>query len=67
MEYSRVIQNWRSWKKGKEGQEDKLDKKEASRCRALVARANYLQTDRPDVSFATKELARGTAEPTKEE
>eukprot|EP00969_Alexandrium_andersonii_P096212 4248494-Alexandrium_andersonii.AAC.1 len=34
--------------------------KEATRYRALAARANYLAQDRPDVQYATKELRRGT-------
>ena len=36
-----------------------------SKYRALVARANYISPDRPDVSFAVKELAKSMAKPTR--
>ena len=42
-----------------------LDDKEASCYRALVARCNYLSPDRPDISYAVKELARHMSAPTK--
>jgi len=38
---------------------------EASRFRALAARANYLAADRPDIGFAVKELCRDMAAPTR--
>ena len=44
--------------------ESKLDPSQASRYRALAARANYLAQDRPDIQFATKELCREMSEPT---
>ena len=31
---------------------------------AVVARANYLAQDRPDIQFATKEICRSMAKPT---
>ena len=51
-------------KKGKKAEEkrDKLEGKAATKFRALVARANYLQMDRPDISYSTKELARNMSE-----
>ena len=33
-----------------------LDKQEATRFRAVAARANYLALDRPDIQYATKEI-----------
>ena len=36
--------------------EEELGPEEATRYRALVARANYLAADRPDTMFAVKEL-----------
>ena len=51
-------------KKEKTVSENKFDSNMASKYRAIVARANYLQTDRPDMSFATKEFASGMPEPT---
>ena len=39
--------------------------KDATSFRAVVARANYLALDRPDVAFATKELCRSFASPTR--
>ena len=38
---------------------------ETTRYRGLVARANYLAADRPDLMYATKELCRGMAGPTR--
>ena len=38
---------------------------ESTTFRQLAARANYLALDRPDVAFATKELCRAFAQPTK--
>ena len=38
---------------------------ETTRYRCLVARANYLAADRPDLKYATKELCRGMARPTR--
>ena len=37
---------------------------EATQYRALTARLNYLAMDRPDIQFATKEVARHMANPT---
>ena len=42
-----------------------LDPEEATAYRALAARANYLAQDRPDISFASKELCREFAVPNK--
>ena len=47
-----------------EENERKLEAGWASRYRALVARANYLAQDRPDIQFATKELCREMSDPT---
>ena len=38
--------------------------RDASMCRALVARANYLSQDRSDIQFAVKELSRTMSKPT---
>ena len=43
--------------------EEPLDEDQATRYRAFTARCNYLSPDRPDVSFAVKELARNMANP----
>ena len=52
---------------GKEQEEDpeELSGESATSFRALAARANFLAIDRPDISFAVKELCRGMARPTK--
>ena len=42
-----------------------LEPKEASLFRAIVARCNYLSPDRPDISYAVKELARQMSTPRK--
>ena len=44
--------------------EDKLAPIKATEYRAITARLNYLSPDRPDISFAVKELARSMSEPT---
>ena len=44
--------------------EEELDDTETTRYRAIVARANYLASDRPDIMYAVKELCRGMAKPT---
>ena len=36
---------------------------EATRFRAVAARANYLSADRPDVQYAVKEICRRMAKP----
>ena len=43
--------------------ETALNTEEASRYRALTARANYLAQDRPDIEFSVKEVARRMARP----
>ena len=42
-----------------------LDRERASQYRAIVARANYLSQDRSDIQYATKELSRAMANPTR--
>ena len=50
----------------KEGDnEEELRPEEATRYRGIVARANYLAADRPDIMYAVKELCRGMATPTR--
>jgi hypothetical protein len=44
--------------------EEELAAEEASKYRAIVARANFLAGDRPDIGYAVKELCRGMAKPT---
>lgn len=44
--------------------DDQLGEKEAARSRTLVATANYLSADWPDVAFAVKELCREMSKPT---
>ncbi len=41
-----------------------LEGQAASEFRALAARVNFLASDRPDISFAVKELCRGMSSPT---
>ena len=45
-------------------EEKDLDYVGATRYRSLVARANYLATDRPDLCFAVKELCKTMSKPT---
>ena len=49
--------------KAEDGCDPPLGTGEASRYRALAARANYLAQDRPDIQFAVKEIARRMATP----
>ena len=42
-----------------------LKGKEATRFRAVAARANYLSADRPDIQYAVKEVCRRMAKPVK--
>ena len=42
-----------------------VDPKEETHFRALPARANYLALDRMDLQYATKEVCRGMAAPTR--
>ena len=52
----------------KEGEnEEELDAEQATRYKGVVARANYLAADRPDLMYATKEVCRGVAKPTKQD
>ena len=44
--------------------EERLDERGSTRYRSLVARANYLATDRPDISFSVKEMCRTMSQPT---
>ena len=44
-----------------EENDDTLEKTEATRFRALAARASYLSQDRPDMMFASKEVCREMA------
>ena len=50
--------------KEEEGDEKALDPDTSTKYRAMVARANYLAQDRPDIQFATKELCRAMSKPT---
>ena len=43
--------------------DDELVQDQASKFRALTARANYLAQDRTDIRFAVKELSRKMAKP----
>ena len=45
------------------GSEDKLDPGDATTYRAISARSNYLAQDRPDGSYASKELCREFGQP----
>ena len=51
--------------KEEEDDEDEVEATEASRYRAVVARANYIAQDRTDIAYATKELSRGMSRPTR--
>ena len=49
----------------KEGEDEReLEGEQATECRALAARCNYLSMDRPDTQFAVKEACREMAKPT---
>ena len=47
--------------------DEHLDRERGTAYGAIVARANYLLTDRPDIAHAVKELVRGTTTPTRED
>jgi hypothetical protein len=47
-----------------EEEKGKLEEAEATRFRALAARANYLAADRPDMAYAAKEICRLMSAPT---
>ena len=47
-----------------EDEETYLNPEDSNRYRRMVARLNFLAQDRPDIAYATKELARGMANPT---
>ena len=51
------------WRQDEDDQE--VVGKEATQFRGLAARANYLSSDRADIQYATKEVCRGMAKPTK--
>lgn len=44
--------------------DEKLGEQKHAIYRALVARANYMSPDRPDIAFAVKELSRSMSAPT---
>jgi len=46
-----------------EEQIEELQGREATRFRAVAARANYLQADRPDIQYSVKEICRRLAKP----
>lgn len=46
-----------------EEKNEELQEKEATRFRAVAARANYLQADRPDIQYAVEEICRRMANP----
>ena len=47
-----------------EDEDPRLNSEESTKYRRLVARLNFLAQDRHDIAYATKELARGMANPT---
>ncbi len=49
-----------------DGDEEELTAEQQTRYRAVAARMNYLAQDRVDIQYATKEVCRGMAKPTKE-
>ena len=51
-----------AWTDEPEGEE--LDRAESTRYRAIAARCNYLQPDRPDIQYAAKEVCRLMSRPT---
>ena len=48
-----------------EDRDEKLNDKDSTKYRAVIARCNYLSPDRPDISYAVKELARAMSAPTR--
>ena len=51
---------------GDQLEEEELPGAEATQFRAIAARCNYLQPDRPDIQFAVKECCRLMSRPTKQ-
>ena len=51
---------------GDEGDVEYLDEHQATEYRSLAARGNYLAFDRPDISFAVKELSRDMSRPSRQ-
>ena len=52
----------------KEGDnEEPLSPEDATKYQGVVARANYLAADRPDLMYSTKGVCRGMANPTKQD
>ena len=49
-----------------DGADDGINPTDSTTFRALAARANYLSSDRPDMSYATKELCEHVSQPTSE-
>ena len=49
----------------KNDNEDKVDTYHSSKYRAIVGRLNCLTSDRPDIAFSVKELARSMSSPSK--
>ena len=47
----------------KDNNEKQLDDHHPSKYRAIVARLNYLTSDRPDISLSVKEFARSMSSP----
>ena len=50
--------------KRQEGRDEELDGRSATKFRRAAAMLNYMSQDRPDLSFASKEVSRGMAKPT---
>ena len=47
--------------------EEKLEQSRSAKYRSIVARANYLAHDRPEIQFATKECARKMSDPNEQD
>ena len=52
----------KAWTEDPEQQE--LPASQCTRCRAMAARCNYLQPDRPDIQYVVKEACRMMSRPT---
>ena len=53
--------------KRQEGGDEELEAKQATKFRRGAAMLNYMSQDRPDLSFASKEISRGMAKPTEKD
>ena len=56
---------WCTETQAREEDNTSLEGSEATKFRSIIARANYLAMDRPDIQFTVKEISRNMAKPNK--